>query len=777
MPLTAGTRFGPYEILSLLGVGGMGEVYRARDTRLGRDVAVKILPEAVAQDAEATARFHEEARLIATLNHANIVAIHDVGTQGDISFVVFELVEGDSLRRRLEGGALSPAIALDYARQIADGVAAAHYRGIIHRDLKPENLVVTSDGRVKILDFGVAKAQPARSNADATLAAMTRPGVVLGTIGYMAPEQLRAQPFDHRIDLFAFGAILHEMLTGRRAFHGESEVEIVAAILAREVTNPAVADPNVPTALGAIVCRCLQKNPADRFQSALDLLQALTDVSLAGLDRSGGAGAGHADQPAGAIVAVLPFADMSAQKDQDYLCDGIAEEIMSALGHAQGLRVVARSSAFQFKGGAHDVRDIGRRLGATAVLEGSVRKSANRIRVGVQLATTDRGVQIWSERYDRELEDVLAVQDEIAMSVAEALEAQLAPPPASRALGRGSDLEAYTHYLKARYYWNRRTEADLEESLAHFRLALERDPSYARAHAGLADALVTLAVYGAKAPAEVVPHARSAAGRALELDPTLASAHACLGCIESLHDWSWAAAARRLRRAIALGPNEGTAHQALATNYLLPLCMFDDALAELRLAMALDPLSLAVSSTLGVVLFYASRYDEAERALQDTLALDDRFSFAHLFLGHVRAAQHRYHEAVDSIETALRLGGRAPDSLGALGYALAMSGAAEAARGVLAELTSLAERRYASPTAFAQIHIGLGERTSALDALTRAGDLRALDLAWLVLRPPFAALRGEPRFDGLTSTMGLPRAGRSEAETRAASPPARSSSE
>ncbi|OFW30099.1 MAG: hypothetical protein A3H97_24310 [Acidobacteria bacterium RIFCSPLOWO2_02_FULL_65_29] len=771
MPLTAGTRFGPYEILSLLGVGGMGQVYRARDTRLGRDVAVKILPEAAAQDEEATARFREEARLLATLNHANIVGIHDVGAQDGIAFVVFELVEGDTLRRRLEGGALSPATSLDYARQIVDGIAAAHDRGIVHRDLKPENLVVTPGGRVKILDFGVAKARPARADADATIPAMTRPGVVLGTIGYMAPEQLRGEPFDHRIDLFAFGAILHEMLTGSRAFRGESDVEIVAAILEHDVENPAIADPHVPAALGAIVCHCLEKNPADRMQSARDLLQALTDLRLAGLEPSGGSGVGAPpDRSPGATVAVLPFMDMSAQKDQDYLCDGIAEEIMSALGHAHGMRVVARSSSFQFKGGAHDVRDVGRRLGATAVLEGSVRKSAKRIRVGVQLATTDRGVQIWSERYDRDLEDVLAMQDDIALKVAEALEARLAAPSASRTQARASDLEAYTHYLKARYYWNRRTEAGLEESLAHFRLALERDPSYARAHAGLADALVTLAVYGTKASADVVPHARSAARRALELDASLASAHACLGCIEGLHDWSWAAAARSLRRAIALGPNEGTAHQALATNYLLPLRMFDEALAELRLAMALDPLSLAVSSTLGVVLFYASRYDEAERALQETLGLDDRFSFAHLFLGHVRAAQHRYHEAVESIEAALRLGGRAPESLGALGYALAMSGAAEAARGVLAELASLAERRYASPTASAQIHIGLGDHASALDALTRAADLRSLDLAWLVLRPPFAALRGEPRFDSLTSAMGLSKAGGSEAETRASAP-------
>jgi serine/threonine-protein kinase len=350
--------------------------------------------------------------------------------------------------------------------------------------------------------------------------------------------------------------------------------------------------------------------------------------------------------------------------------------------------------------------------------------------------------------------------------VAGSLETRLTPIATSSAPGRTSDLDAYTHYLKARYYWNRRTEADMDQSLEHFRQALERDPSYARAHAGLADALVTLAVYGAKAPSEVIPHARSAARRALELDATLASAHACLGCIEGLHDWSWAAAGRDLRRAIAIRPDEGTAHQALATNYLVPLGRFDDALSEMRLAMALDPLSLAVSSTLGVTLFYAGRYDEAERALLDTLKLDDRFHFAHLFLGHVRAAEHRYPEAIDSIEAALRLGGRVPEALGALGHTLASSGHPDAARSVLAELDTLSRLRYVSPTAFAQIQAGLGDRQAALDALSRAADLHALDLAWLVLRPCIAALRGEPRFDALVSTLGLREAGEFEGRTR-----------
>jgi serine/threonine-protein kinase len=767
MMLSVGTHLGPYEIVGVLGAGGMGEVYRARDNRLGRDVAIKILPESFANDAEAVARFRGEARLLATLNHANIVGIYDIGAEAGVSFVVFELVEGDTLRRRLSGGALSPAVAINYARQIAEGIGAAHDRGIVHRDLKPENLIVARDSRIRILDFGVAKTQTRTRDTAETMAAVTRPGVIVGTMGYMAPEQLRAKDIDQRVDLFALGVILYEMLTGSRLFRGETDIEVAAAILTQDIENPTATHPAVSPQLGGLVCRLVARDPDDRFQSAREVIEALDDLGIELHERTGRtvSTTGQRQTPK-ATVAVLPFSDMSPQKDQDYLCDGIAEEIISALGRATGLRVVARSSAFQFKGGAHDVRDVGRKLGATAVLEGSVRKSGNRIRIGVQLANVEGGVQIWSERYDREIEDVLAMQDEIAVNVAEALQARLAPAAANPTPVQTSDLNAYTHYLKARYYWNRRTETDLDQSLHYFREALRRDPSYARAHAGLADALVTLAVYGAKAPADVVPGARASAKRALELDPTLASAHACLGCIESLHDWSWASAARQFRHAISLGPEEGASHQALATNYFVPLGRFDEALSELQLAMALDPLSLAVSSTLGVTLYYAGRYDEAERALLDTLRLDDRFSFAHLFLGHVRAAQARYPEAISSVERALQLGGRVPEALGALGYALAASGVADGARGVLEELTNVSQRRYASPASFAQIHIGLGDHRAALDAITRAAEVRALDLAWLLLRPQFASLRSDPGFDAVVASMRLREAGQREFPTQ-----------
>jgi len=765
--LSPGTNLGPYEITAPIASGGMGEVYRARDTRLSRDVALKVLTDNVSPDAELEARFREEARLLASVNHPNIVAIYDVGTMKDVSYVVFELVEGETLRRRLASGALAPAAALDYARQIAEGMAAAHERGIVHRDLKPENLVITPKGRIKILDFGIAKGRAVTAvgaDADETVPALTKPGIIVGTVGYMAPEQLRGLTIDQRADVFSFGVILYEMLTGARAFSGRTEVEVLSAILSQDVPNPAIANPAISPAFGAIVLRCLERNPAGRFQTARDLLEA-----LANLDRGEGvfraAAAARTPVDSRPAVAVLPFADMSAEKDQEYFCDGIAEEIMGALASARGLRVVARSSTFQFKGTSRDVREIGAALGATSILEGSVRKAANRIRIAVQLVNADGGHQIWSERFDRDLGDVLAIQDEIAQKVADALETRLMQPAAGAAQGRTSDLEAYTHYLKARHHLNRRTEADLELSVGHFRKALERDGSYARAYAGLAEVLAMIAVYGAKAPADVIPLARTAAERALQLDPELASAQTSLGLIHSLHDWSWAAAARSFRRAIAINKDDATAHQGLAINYLVPLGNFDDALVELALATALDPLSLAVSSTVGVTLFYAGRFDEAEQALVETIRLDDRFPLAHMFLGQVRSAQRRYLSALDALEAAVRLAGRTPEMLAALGYALAHSGDRDAARRILTEVQELSKKRFASPTALAELHVGLGDHEAALDALEQAARIRTLDMAWLPVRPYFAALRGEPRFEAIVKSLGTSEARQSEAIT------------
>src|SRR5688572_28483278 len=445
MPLTPGTRLGPYVVVAPLGAGGMGEVYRARDPRLGREVAIKVLPAAVAGDASRLERFATEARAAAALNHPNILSVHDVSATGT-PFVVFELLEGETLRERA-AGELSPRQAVDYACQIARGLAAAHDKGVTHRDLKPDNVFVTRDGQVKILDFGLARlaeAPVASMLSAAPTREQTSPGTVLGTTGYMAPEQVRGLPADHRADIFALGVLLYEMLTGQRAFQRHSTAETQAAVL-RDDPPPAPPGRPLAPALDRLVRRCLAKQPEDRFQSARDLVFALEAV---------GSGSDPAAIPAEALVpsiAVLPFVDMSPGRDQDYFCEGLADELINALTRLQGVRVTSRTSSFQFRGTAVDVRTIGERLRVRTVLEGSVRKAGDRLRIMVQLVNAEGGYHLWSERYDRELKDVFEIQDEIAQSVARALSVVLSEKELDALQRRPtSSLEAYDFYLKGR---------------------------------------------------------------------------------------------------------------------------------------------------------------------------------------------------------------------------------------------------------------------------------------------------------------------------------------
>jgi len=752
MALRAGTSLGRYEILGPLGAGGMGEVYRARDPLLDRQVAIKVVQGAWVHDTERLGRFDREARATAALNHPHILAIYDIGSHEGAPYLVTELLEGDTLLQRLAHGAVTPAKALEVAIQVALGLVAAHERGIVHRDLKPANILITLDERVKILDFGLAKMQAPFDEDAKTTAWQTQAGSVLGSFGYMAPEDVRGGDSDHRADLFAFGAVLYEMLTGTPAFQAETNLGAVAAVLEHAVPSPALANPAVSPALGRVVTKCLEKDPRLRFQSARELLQALRTLDAGGA--APGIEQSHSDRAPTRVpsIAVLPFVDMSPARDQDYFCEGMAEEITNTLAQARGLRVIARTSAFRFKGQARDVREIGRALGATAVLEGSIRTGANRIRIAIQLVDTSGGYQIWSDRFDRNLDDVLAVQDDISRRVAESLSARLT---AEATPGRTEDPEAHTLYMRGRHHWNKRTETDLEQSVAYFKRALEKDPSYAHAHAGMADALMTLGIYGVRAPADVIEPARAAASRALALAPRFAGALACLGCIEALHDQAWDQAVRDFERAIDLNPDDGSLRQWYATNGLVPLGRFDDALRELRLASALDPLSLAISASIGITLYYARRFEEAEQALADTCQLEPRFGLAHLFLGYVHAAGLRFDEAARELEIASQVAGRTPENISLLGFALSASGDTGRARLLLEELAGLSTRRYVSPVLLAQLHAGLGDTEQALRELERASERHALDLVWIRSRHTFDLLRREPRFQALAGGGGL----------------------
>ena len=750
-----GETLGHYEILEQIGTGGTGVVYRASDTRLKREVAIKVLLETFGPDPERLALFTQEAQAIAALSHPNILILHDVGTERGLWYAVTEFLRGQTLRARMARGPLPVQEAIEYAIEVAHGLAAAHAKDIVHLDLKPENLMVTDDGWLKILDFGVAKVgkTPPPPGGDDTTRTH-RPERAWGTPAYMSPEQASGDHVDHRSDLFSLGTILYEMLAGQHPFLRETPVATLGSVLRDDPAALTTLNTAVSPGLDRIVRRSLRKSPPERFQSARELRFALEDVRDAGHRSDPGRTTSSGARRDLQSVAVLPFWDMSPGRDQEYFCDGIAEELLNALTQIPGLRVAARTSAFQFKGQARDARQIGHALNVGTVLEGSVRKHHNRLRITVELIGTGDGYQLWSERFDREMEDVFAVQDEIAASVVKTLKGQLTTriplvAPHTR------DLHAYTSYLEGRYHWNKRTEDDLTESVKCFKHAIEKDPGYAVAYAGMGDAYVTLGTYGAMPPADVMPKARKALEKALEIDDALAEAYTCRGCVRSVFDWSWDDAEQDFLRAIELDPAYPTAHHWYAINHLVPRGRFENAATELRRALELDPLALAIRTSLGMKSYFEARYDDAVDELLRTIQLDDRFGMARAFLAATYVEQGRYDEARTEIEAALRLCGRTPEMLSGLGYLHGRTGDVAGARAVLDELNRMSGERYVSPARLAHVSAGLGDRTAALDRLEEAVAERAADVAWLGVRPVFASLRGEPRFEALVKRLGL----------------------
>ena len=542
-PPLIGRQLGSYRVLSLLGAGGMGEVYRARDAKLNRDVALKILPDAFALDADRLERFRWEARAVASLNHPHIVTIYSIEEHDDVPFITMELVEGRTLDQGITGGGLSLARFFDIAIALADALSAAHRKHIIHRDLKPANVMVTDDGNVKVLDFGLARTvEPdvVRLGDAVTSLGLTAAGTIVGTMPYMSPEQIEAKPLDHRTDLFSLGIILYELATGERPFRGDSSAGLMSSILKDHPEPVGERRSGLPGGVCRLIGQCLEKHRRDRIQTANEVLVELKAQRRAWESGTGAAGRAAPDiapPPAerAASIAVLAFTDMSAAKDQDWFCDGIAEEILNALTPLKGLRVAARTSAFSFKGKGDDLRTIGEKLNVTTVLEGSVRRAGDRVRITVQLSDVANGFQLWSERYDRELKDIFDVQDEIAKAIAERLRVTLAGGKDDRLVEQATtNIEAYQLYLKGRALVDRRG-ASVPTGLDLLRTAVELDPGYSLAWAGVADALTVLAYSGAARGSDSKPEAMAAAKRSIKLDPTSATGHTALACATLLY--------------------------------------------------------------------------------------------------------------------------------------------------------------------------------------------------------------------------------------------------
>jgi len=753
MPLDAGHRLGPYEIREPLGAGGMGEVYRARDTRLHRDVAIKVLSPQLAADPEALGRFEREARAIAALSHPNILAIYDVGKDGGVSFVVTELLEGETLRTRLQKGALPARDALACATRVARALATAHDKNLVHRDLKPENVFLTHDGQVKLLDFGLAKptvasALGAGGDDSPTVTSHTRAGLVLGTVGYMSPEQARGREADPRSDLFAFGAVLYEMIAGKRAFFGPTPADTISAILTTDPPRLSSTS-STATALDAIAHRCLAKNAAERYQSARELLAALESAAEV---ESGASPLAHATAVDGTTsIAVLPFADMSPSKDQDYFCEGMAEEILSALGQIEGLRVAARTSTFQFKGKTEDIRVIGEALHVSKVLEGSVRTAGTRLRVTAQLINVADGYRLWSERYDREMEDVFAIQDEIAQSVVNALKLTLVEPELPEGGQKHTkDVEAYHLYMKGRHH---RYKQEFRDALKLYEQAVERDPGYAVARAGIAAVCVLLANYGLMRPR--IAFARCE--EELEHAMALAGETADVKCVEawyrSAYEWDPDTALAAGRRAIELDPDHIVAH---AWHGLILSCIGrnDEAVAVTRRTIELDPLSPYGFGMMALALLMAGRNEECITVAREGLALAPDHSLSLWPLSYACIALGRTVEAIEHMNRLVANSNRACFFLSVLGYAKARAGDEAGARAILEEFLERSKREYVGPIFSVRILANLGDIDAAVAKYEQSAAQRD-PFAMFVGVPGLELLENDPRFRALKKKMGV----------------------
>jgi len=776
---------GPYRIVDRLGSGANGDVYLAEDTRLGRKVAVKTLFALGSKDlSEARSWVLREARAAARLNHPNIASVYDVLESPSGAHIVMEYVRGETLSARLrEHGALPPSLVMEVAVQLAEALAEAHAFGVVHRDLKPSNMIITPNGKVKILDFGLAQVRaaapgstPARPSSDFTL-----DGGQVGTPPYMPPEHLMGDPVDVRGDIYSLGVTLYELLTGQRPFQGANAVALTTAILTEPTPRARDANATVPPALEAIVFRAMSRLPQDRYAAATELARDLRRAAATmgeaptkskpgaappGLTRTSRLAIGVASAAVLGVlaalvlagrpklvtrhsIAVLPLKNLSPDPDNEYFSDGITEDIIAQLGTVASVKVISAGSVMTYKNHPKSARDIGRELGVTTILEGSVRRAGNQVRIVSQLSDATTNEQLWAATYDRELKDTFAIQSDVSRQIVTALKGQLSPDDSARLGTRGApSFDVFDLYLRGRYYWNLRTEEGFRKAIDYFQRATEKDPGYAAAYAGLADAYDLLGMYGFMPIEMAASRARTAALKALELDATLAEAHASLALLQN-QSLDFAGAEAGFRRALELNPNYATAHHWYA-NYLSQIGRMEAAQTEIRRAQELDPLSVAVSWALGNILYLARRYDDAVASLDATLKMDPHFAPAHGTLAQVHAETGASEKAVAEVERSQ--GTPEGERRALLAYVYARAGRSNEAMSIV---NGLVADKHVAPSSLAVVYAALTRTDEAFRWLQRAHDVNDMTLAYLKVDPRFDPLRSDRRFDAMLRAVGL----------------------